>query len=215
MDKPNWSTSPADPSLRRAFLLKPSYDCGFLGEKCQHEPKGDHGQDCAKWFYVVGDGKHALDLAVNTGTSPRGTYAAPKGDYVHFHGPTAYDEEEIKSGSAGSECEFIETGRCFGTYSYGEAGLLFAAHGAPQAEQSEVFWLALEQLFIQHRGQYLESVAEAPHRCPACGGKGLLQLPIALYLDPKAVESGRKIDAEIERLERERRALTAGENPGK
>lgn len=169
-----WTPSPADASLRRATFLRPAYDCGPYGRDCKHDEKGDHGQHCDEWFYVVGDGPHALGLGVSAGNFPRGKSRPPEGSRLHFHGPRSEREEDIQLGASGAECEYIEAGRCFGSTWFDLAEEVFAATGAPSFEQPESFWLDLERRFREHLADYTAAIAAAPHRCATCGGTGLV-----------------------------------------
>lgn len=175
--------------LRRAVDRRAGWDCR---RRCQHEKKGEHGWHCDEWHYVVGDGRSALVLQVSAAEfadDPKLTaewqrssirdsrFSKPHGIMVVTHLPFRALEEDVRSNDEGSECAYVEGGRCWtdgGRYTLAEE--VFAKHGDRRGrEQPESFWLELERLF----GEIVDyAVREYGHRarCPTCAGVGIVKV---------------------------------------
>lgn len=172
--KPDWKQSPLRPELRRVAILQSGFDCGPYGFDCKHEVKGDHGQHCSEWWFVVGDGKYVLSLVVMAGDFPRGLKRAPEGTSIALHAPEATQHDDIKDGGAGDQCPYIEGGRCFQSPGCSYAAKLYERIGSGVFDETPAFWEKLEREFLEYREQQQIAVAKAPVQCPTCAGKGVI-----------------------------------------
>lgn len=146
-----WKDSPTLPGARRGRQLVAGYDCGPDGRDCKHEPKGNHGQHCDDWIFVIAAPGFAVSLEVFSGEYPRGPLGVPEMDRplaasVVKHSPSQlYD---FAPDPSAKHCGFID-GPC-----WSDAGSLMARdfyelHGHGTFDETESFWLALEGLFSE------------------------------------------------------------------
>ena len=180
--------------LTRFFTLTPGYDCirqpcGKNG--CGSSPGSSHGISSDKWRYAIGDGLVAVSLLVFSGnfpaTVPRSRYIdgqVARGVQVDVH--TAFPTKRNilrragAAAEAGSDCEYVESRRCFGFGCDGEhstvsfAETFFASHGhGAHDEQPESFWQAFAGLWDRLAGRaYAARVDDKFEQCPRCAGAG-------------------------------------------
>ncbi len=162
---------------RRASFEVPGYD----------DRESDHGIYSGRYGYLVSNGECTLALEVSSGIyPPTVTHVAKKpadGNDLSLHvpWPAGRDEEDVENqirhGSTGRECSFIEAGRCWIAYSTAlGAGTFFKEHGVDSFVQPESFWEALRarasELIADARAKHAK--LEHLRQCPTCRGRGLV-----------------------------------------
>jgi hypothetical protein len=148
-------------TLKRIALLVPGWDCirhPCGRNKCGEEPGANHGIHCDEWNYGFSDGEIAITLQVFTTQYPasvppslralsQGYRAVVLGAHTAFSIGTD-DEEEPRP------CQYVDTGRCFGNISFGQADPLYQSFNPLKTfEQPEEFWRAFQGYFEQRAAQ--------------------------------------------------------------
>lgn len=162
--------------MKRKSHIQPGFDCR---EECTvHKPPcgGQYGVACDYWWYVVANdqGDVALSLCVSSGVYPGGAYREPSGTDIALHTAWPTDRGVIRDGTKGTECEYIEAGRCYSPYCSGlDADKLFTEYGIGRFEQMESFWKALEDKLRALEAEYRPQRADEKYqRCNHCDGIG-------------------------------------------
>lgn len=153
-----WTPSRVSPVVRRGFLLKPAFDCGPDGRDCQHTEKGDHGQHCDVWRYVVAGPHFAVSLTVYAGNFPRGPIPGasrlnePNATDLGIHHAEAQAPEYLKEyGPTDAKCYALGGRPCWYDGTSLGAEDFYKAHGSQRREEPEPFWLALEREYESRR----------------------------------------------------------------
>lgn len=185
MPRSSEQTSKPSSTLRRITHTRPGYDCiekpcGVHG--CGTRPGSSHGRHSDEWWYVVTDGAFALSLRVFTnvlnnkpwppGKAPGGTY--PMGADLSGHTDRATSEDDIREGSTGDLCEYIDGGRCWTAWTSGIAASEFVKENAVDIfEQPDAFWRALESRWREIR-DHVEENRPRVRQCACCAGSGVV-----------------------------------------
>lgn len=172
----DWKESKT-PGLRHALITTPGYDC--RAGRCTHKAKGGHGVHNEEWIYVVSNGEAAINLIVSSGIYPATVkhieIQAPEGVCLGLHVPWAVIEDDIRSGSAGEPCAFIDR-PCFSDIGFLRAEAVFNKYFSRSHDknQPESFWIGLEREFKELLDQ-ARATRPAAKRCLTCAGTGLLK----------------------------------------
>lgn len=165
--------------LRRGTFQRPPFDCGPNGRNCKHPVKGDHGQHCSEWVYIVGDGEMAVDFEVFAGDYPRRNLPeTARGISMGFHAPFTVDHEAIRSGLPAHDCQLIESRKCFSaTIEIRGAQELFAPFANTAIEEgTNPWWMHLEATFVVCAIKARKELAELNvKQCATCCGEGLVK----------------------------------------
>lgn len=138
-----WRDSPTLAGARRGRQFIPAYDCGPGGRDCKHAKKGDHGQHCDDWMFVVARPGFAVSLEVFAGNFPRGQQGRPSGANLNIHSSKQLYEWDAKPIPG---CRFIEA-PCFTDGTSLGAQSFYETHGSGKYDETEWFWRALELEF--------------------------------------------------------------------
>ncbi len=147
----------------RNVCVKPGYNCATL--PCQHKVKGEHGVASDQWWYSVRNesGTVALVLRVISGKYPPTVTwihdRTPVAAYLHLHEHRALPYAKIDDESTDSDgshvretCEFLAQGPCASREIISSASVsdAFDSLVVNDIEQSEAFWLALENMLVEY-----------------------------------------------------------------
>lgn len=158
---------------RRTIHIHPGYD---------DRGKRDGGWHNDEWIFVVGRDRGALALAVNTarmhGELIKG-WSDKQGRDLTLHLSFPSTPEEVLSERSGG-CSWLE-GQCYTPYSTALGAVEFWPESTYQEfDDVERFyrfvfpWSRLAERFEELYVPRLQASTELPHRCQACGGKGLV-----------------------------------------
>ena len=167
--------------MKREQKKVPGYDCGWHGEKCQHDTKGEHGISGGYYLYLIvaDEGDLALVFTVHAAEYPA-TVEEPRRSrllgglplcFWHLHATFPFDMSQI--GTKPSPCDVLPSGACYGDGGhYSGPEKILVQHGTPGVfDQPESFWHALETLFADVAPGIRAGRADHLWRvCPACGG---------------------------------------------
>lgn len=177
----------APTTLKRFSSKRPGHDCirhpcGRNG--CGTNPGSGHGIADETWQYAVSDGVVALSLTVGSGSYPESVpprclpdeIKVPTGRWLHVHAAFPTDREDVARGKLGSECEYVDSGRCFDAHmSALDADNLYRVCGGKSFEQSEGFWEGMEAAWRVRAQPHYERRADDYLRCPHCDGTGAVR----------------------------------------
>jgi hypothetical protein len=170
--------------MKRKAEKVPGYDCGWHGEKCQHERKGEHGISGGYYLYsvVAEEGDVAVVFTVHAAEYPD-TIEEPRRSqciasatadapcFYHVH--AAFPLEMSQVGGEPIVCAYLPGGSCYGDGGhFSGASEILQAHGRPGAfEQPEAFWLELEEILADRAQHARANRADLVWKvCPECGG---------------------------------------------
>lgn len=166
---------------RQSFKVE-AYDCRInpCGRGGCVPGNPQHGGGAERWVYAVSDGDVAVSLEVHTGIylTEHDTAYALGGSDISVHTAFPTEREIIRDGAEGHECGYVDGGRCFifSTTALG-ANTFFEKHGnLAQFEQSEAFWVGLEEYLKAQRALAYAARTDTKHvQCPTCGGCGTVE----------------------------------------
>jgi hypothetical protein len=177
----------------RAVFWTPGYDCRI---KCEHEPKGDHGQHGDELLLAVRQGEIAVGLTVFTFVRDRAvTYHQSDGRIttganLSVHVPWPFNEDQIRERAEGEpHCELIKP-PCFSTclsccraeqiWTLAEEEAIRAALFGDAVERSVLLldtgiWNRLKSEAVEMEKWALDERAGLRCLCPTCNGEGLIR----------------------------------------
>lgn len=169
--------------MNRKAIVIPGYNCidkpcGKNG--CGERPGASHGQHCDEWLFVVSDevGDVALALTVGAGNFPRGPRQDPEGYDLSLHVAWPTDRLQIRDSTQPNKNCTLVTGGCFVPYSTALGADEFVAHlvASANTDQSDSFWLPLEDRFAQLAKEYRAQRVDLDwQRCPHCDATGTVR----------------------------------------
>jgi hypothetical protein len=173
--------------MKRIFRETEGYDC--INNPCHKNGCGTkigagHGRACGRWLYAVAETDIALVLTVRSGIFPPSArlhvepHEPPEGTDLSTHAAWPVERENVQNGTRGEECCFLADGRCFIVQTTALGAMeFFKEHGRLQREQSDGFWLALEDRFVLEAKEARLARADTKWaRCLHCDGLGTVSL---------------------------------------